>query len=375
MRMRRSLRILVVSRDFWPSLGGAEVMLHRLCREWTRLGHEVAVVTSRTDRTLPERETDAGLEIVRLPVSRVRLVGTLLFRRRLARQVGGRRADVAYVSMFKHAAAATVPAARTAGIPVVVRAEGAGVTGDMAWQRDARGGRSVARVCRTAERFVAPTAQIAGELRDAGYDARRTVVIPNGVPVPERPWSSAAAGAAQAALGLPPARWIVYTGRLHVQKGLHDLVDALTHLPADVRLLLVGDGPEREPLRRRAFAAGLAERVRLAGAVPDVAPYLCAASVFCLPSYEEGLSLSLLEAVGAGVPAVASDIPANCSALPEGCVVLAPIHDPPALAAALARTLAAPSGTAAGRRHVRDHYSLTAVAERHVTLFRSLPSP
>jgi glycosyltransferase involved in cell wall biosynthesis len=98
--------------------------------------------------------------------------------------------------------------------------------------------------------------------------------------------------------------------RLTEQKGHTYLFDALAWEPAlaDVHLAVVGDGELRDDLRRRAEALGLLPRVRFLGARRDLGNLLSAMDLFVLPSLWEGLPLSLVLAMGAGVPVVATDV-------------------------------------------------------------------
>jgi glycosyltransferase involved in cell wall biosynthesis len=172
----------------------------------------------------------------------------------------------------------------------------------------------------------------------------------------------------------------VYTGRLHESKGLRDLVRAwpivMLRWP-QARLWLIGDGPDREELFELILDLGLRDAVFMPGAFDDVQDVLAAADVFVLPSYEEGMSLSLLEAMARGVPVVASDIPGNRLLVDhQDHGLLAPLRDPVRLAQTIHEVFAAPR--AAQRRaqlahdRVRERYSLRHMAETHLALFETL---
>ena len=98
---------------------------------------------------------------------------------------------------------------------------------------------------------------------------------------------------------------LAWTGRLSPEKNLSVLIDAITRLPSDVKLLLVGDGPTERDIRNQVSTAGLSERVLQAGAMSDVRPALWAADAFVFPSISESLGLSLIEAMSAGLPCIA----------------------------------------------------------------------
>ena len=191
----------------------------------------------------------------------------------------------------------------------------------------------------------------------------------------------------------PPAmpssarRGILFVGRLNTQKGLADLLEAMVS-PAmraheaqrageTTVLDVVGDGPEREALRARAAALGLAERVRWYGALPQPAlvPLYQGACALAMPSREEGLGLVAVEAQLCGTPVVAyADGGVVDVVRPDHGGTLVTVGDIPALGDALARVLA-DEGTAHERgRRARDdmlaRFSPEAVADRYLTHYR-----
>lgn len=135
---------------------------------------------------------------------------------------------------------------------------------------------------------------------------------------------------------------LVWAGRIAPEKGLDDLLRAMTDLVAvgrDVRLDVVGDGPTRPALERDAAARGLDGRVRWLGYIGDRGAYLDAlraADLFVLSSRAEGLPKVVVEAMAAGVPVVATRVGAVPALLDDGRRGrLVPPGDPAALAAAI----------------------------------------
>jgi len=109
---------------------------------------------------------------------------------------------------------------------------------------------------------------------------------------------------------------IVAIGRLEPQKNFALAIEAMAHLSrwTDARLVILGGGRERARLIRLIDRLGLHERVRLAGHVQDIGPWLSRASCFLMTSRYEGYPASLVEALANGLPAVVTP----CStALPE----------------------------------------------------------
>lgn len=179
-------------------------------------------------------------------------------------------------------------------------------------------------------------------VRERHVPAARVRLIWNGAPLDEfAPVPHERALATRRALGLPDDAVVVGAiGRLNAQKGHAFLVDAaarLGHLPK-LRVLVAGDGDLMEPLRERAAAAGLGDRVVFAGHRTDVPDVLGAVDVFCLSSLYEGTPLALFEAMAAGKAIVSTAVDGCREVLSDGdTALLVPPADATALAAALER--------------------------------------
>ncbi len=366
------MKIALVTRRYPPLIGGAERVLSYLGPAMAAAGAEVSVLTSRLEG-MAAAEGSGSFRVARLATSRLRFVGTWLYMRELARWFARNRVDVAYVSMLKHDAYAVLAQGRRWGFPVVLRPEGAGATGDLAWQAWGRFGRRIGRRCREADAVVAISAAVRAELVGDGYDPARVVDLPNGVPVPEEPWRPRGDGG--------PFR-VVFVGRLATEKGLDALVDAWSLVRAEVPgslLTLIGEGPERPRLAARIGRLGLDDAVAMPGASADPSGVVRGSDLFVLPSREEGMSIALLEAMALGIPVVASAIPGNLALMTDGVHGrLAPPDDPPALARTILDARAdplAPAMAGAARRRVAGAFSIEAVARRHLALFARLIGP
>jgi glycosyltransferase involved in cell wall biosynthesis len=136
----------------------------------------------------------------------------------------------------------------------------------------------------------------------------------------------------------------LFVGRLIEAKGILDLVAALAAQSAAApwHLLVVGDGPLEQEVRRRAAQAGVSSKLTLTGYLrgDDLRAAYQVADLLALPSYSEGLPLVVLEAMAAGLPIVTTGIRGMADHLRDGVNGrLVPPGDPAALAAALARLL------------------------------------
>jgi glycosyltransferase involved in cell wall biosynthesis len=403
------LKLALVTRRYPPLVGGAEKVVSYLAEAVAREGADVTVVTSAPPGLgLPARESvaidsksrkrrdrpEAGgsLDVVRLGTSRVRFLGTWLYMHNLRRWFARNPIDLAYVSMLKHDAYVALGAGETLGFPVVLRPEGAGVTGDIAWQSWGNFGRRIGRRCRRAVAFIAiskaiekelETAWVSGTMRDpndrpfrpgTASNRPRIVSIPNGVPVPEAAW--------QVRPGWRESPRAVFVGRLAQEKGLDDLIAAWPTVRASyhrAQLTLIGEGPERPRLEALARSLGLGDSVDLPGAAAsdEVTEQLRQSDLFILPSHEEGMSVALLEAMALGIPVVASSISGNrrlVSDFKHGR--LAPVDDPGRLAGVIVGQWAdfdrAFHMSRSARDRVEREFSIAAVARKHLELFRQL---
>ncbi|HUO20944.1 MAG TPA: glycosyltransferase family 4 protein [Caulobacteraceae bacterium] len=191
------------------------------------------------------------------------------------------------------------------------------------------------------------------------------VQIDNGIDETFFAFSPEARQRKRQALGVPQsAPMLVTAARLNVQKGTALALESfalLTHTRPDLHYLIVGDGPERERLRARAEALGVADKVRFAGAVgrDEVSAYLSAGDIFVFPTLrQEGLPLNVLEAFASGLPAVISEH--ICE--PHFPAVGVDPQDVKGMAATLEQLLASPSSDRASTLPERHALAFAAAA-------------
>jgi glycosyltransferase involved in cell wall biosynthesis len=227
---------------------------------------------------------------------------------------------------------------------------------------------------RWAERAVRPLTTVAvcvaeSEKRAgiaAGVcDPYTTVVIPNGVDL----------AATTPAEGPNDPPRVVWVGRLQAPKDPLTLVRALGRLKTPFEADFVGDGPFRRAVELELERLGLGASVRVLGDRRDVGSLLARSDVFVLASRSEGLPLSILEAMAAGLPVVASRVGGVPELMVDGETgLLVPTGDPDLLAAAVGRllddaTLRRRLGEA-GRARVRERFDLDSVRRAHLDLYR-----
>ncbi len=301
------MRILTVSAVM--GAGGAEVVADVLVRDLDRRGHDVLLASGggfRADRL--ERD---GHRHLRVPLGTGRPLDLLRSVATLRRAVRRERPDVVHAHNVK----ACVVARLAVGprVPVVATLHGVPAHQE---RRAAR----LLRLC--AGHVVAVSSHVAATLRAEGVPADRITVVENAV----RPVQPVEREDARRRLGIGDDRPVALVlARLADQKRHDLLLEAWTDVPDTAELLVAGDGPRRAVLEQMvaAMPADVRNRIHLLGTRTDVDVLLGASDLLVLPTDWEGLPISLLEALGAGVPAVVSDV-GGVSALAAGVELVRP---------------------------------------------------
>ncbi len=212
-----------------------------------------------------------------------------------------------------------------------------------------------------------------------GAPPERVHLISNGVTMPAP--SATTRRQLLSELNLPEnSRLIGAVGRLWPQKRVKDAIwaaDLLKVIRDDVHLLIIGDGPQRDRLRRYRDQVRIGSLVHFLGQRGDVPRLLPHFDALWSTSAYEGQSNVILEAMAAGVPVVATDIPGTRELVVPGTTgYLVPVGDRAALAkntqrllndAALAARL-----SAAARQRVETEFSVERMVARHAALYREL---
>ncbi len=216
-------------------------------------------------------------------------------------------ADIVHVHAI--GPAIMVPLARVLGMRVVVTNHGP----DYDRQKWGWAARKILRLgeylgCKFANEVIVISTTIAEIVsRRCG---RGSNLIYNGVPIPELRADSSYLES----LGLEKGKYILAVARLVPEKGLHDLLSAFERMGPGSSLVIAGDADHEDEYSReiKARAAGIPD-VSMPGYVTgdDLVQLYTHAGVFVLPSYHEGLPISLLEALSYGLRTVVSNIPAN----------------------------------------------------------------
>ncbi|NYG58550.1 glycosyltransferase involved in cell wall biosynthesis [Nocardioides daedukensis] len=288
--------------------GGAEVVAATLARDMVERGHRVQLASSGGFRA--DGAAAHGVELVDVPMtgrSPRELTGAV---RRLRGAAGRLGPDLVTCHNVKATLVARIGVGRR--VPVVTTLHGVPPE-----QLPA-----AARILRhTADHVVAVSPHVAGQLAGQGFPAERISTIENAVvppPVHDR-------ATARDELGLAPERPVaVCLARLVPQKRHDILLRAWARVAGEPLLLLAGDGPNRPGLEALAAELGITDRVLFLGERTDVDRLLAAADLSVLSTDWEGMPISMLEAMGLGLPVVVTRVGGVVETLGEAVRLVEP---------------------------------------------------
>ncbi len=350
------MRICFLSRRFFPAISGMSVYALNLLRQLVRDGHDVTMISQY-------RADPAGADVYGggppPPVPGVRVIGLESTGEQAV--TAGRPADfeadvaamVAAVEV-EHArnpfdvihaqygypnGLAALEASRRTGVPNLVSIQG----GDGHWvgaccatHRDA-----MRAVLGHAGAVLIGSASFAEEVRgNHGTPAGRFTIVPGATDTERfRPRDETRLGD----LGDPPT--LLYHGRVDVRKGVMELLDAfasLVHSGRDLRLIVSGIGPDVAAVGNRIEWLGLGDRARMTGyaSYEDAPEVYRLGGIFVSPTYSEGFSNTILEAMASGLPVVSTRAVGVVDCLEDGRNgLLVEPRDSDGLCAAIARLL------------------------------------
>lgn len=357
-------------------VGGAEQQLRLLLRH---LPVDCDVVTLTDPGAVAKGLAADGVRVTHLGMRGNRDLGALP---RLVRLIRAGGYDLVHTHLYRACVYGRI-AARLAGVRAVVATEHSLGATQMEGRRLTAGVRALYLATeRLGSTTVAVSPAVADRLKRWGVPAPRIEVIPNGIDLDRFRFDQERRESARRHLGLPEDAYVVGgIGRLARGKRFDVLVHALTRLPDDCRLLLVGGGPEEQTLRRTAREAGVADRVLLAGERPylpdgspgpDLPSLICAMDLFASPSTEEAFGLAAVEALACGLPVLYASCPA-LEALPPPAAGRRVHGGPEAYARAIAEVRAAGPRprTAPEAAH---RYSITRSAARLMDVYAAAAS-
>lgn len=398
------MRILHILDHSIPLHSGYTFRTLAILREQRALGWDTHHVTSAKQEncTVPEEDVD-GLHFYRTPPARGRLSTLPLFNqigiidtlaKRLDEIIPLIRPDILHAHSPALNAIAALRAGRKHGIPVVyeVRAFWEDAAVDHGTSREWGLRYRLTRALETSafKRVDAITTICEGLRRDIvarGIPAQKVTVIPNAVDIEKFSVGGTGDATLKEQLGLNGHRIIGFIGSFYAYEGLDLLLQAFPTILAsapDIRLLLVGGGPQEDSLKHLASGLGIKDKVIFTGRVPhdQVQRYYDLVDILAYPRHSMRLTelvtpLKPLEAMAQGRLLVASDVGGHKELIQDGKTgILFKSEDPQALADAVLRLLAEesrwPELRAAARRFVETERNWPKSVSNYVAIYKRL---
>jgi glycosyltransferase involved in cell wall biosynthesis len=353
----RKLRVAFIGgRGVISKYSGIETYYEEVGKHLTQMGHEVTAYC-RTYFTPAQKEHN-GIRLLRLPTIRSKHLETVIHTLLSTLHALTQKYDVVHYHTLGPALFSFIP--RLSGKKTVVTVQG------LDWQRK-KWGRIASAVLRLGEQasVTLPNAtMVVSETLQRRYQEVRgvdTFYVPNGGLLRERrdprkilEW------------GLDPGKYVLFLGRFSPEKNCHLLVEAFEQLDTDVKLVMAGASSYCDEYSRK-LRTHASDRIRMLDWVSGdtLDELLTNAMIFVLPSDLEGLSLALLDAMGAGLCVLTSDVPENREVV-EGAGYLFTRGSASDLADRLRFLIANPAvREAAGRtakRRIQDQYQWPEIA-------------
>jgi len=295
----RSMKIAIIVNFFPPKwLAGTEIATYHMAEHLAKRGHEVHIITSLDD-DLVENSYEKGFHIHRIPVIRIRTIGLIFFWTDIFRTIKKIDPDIVHAQSLIFAIPALI-SKKFLKIPYVVWGQGSDIYIRNWFMKVVS-----KTIIKNADSALALTKSMR-EVMQAIYNCD-IPVVPNGIDIedysdrPDKQDSET------------PRKRILFVGRLDPVKGVQYLLKAMkivSKVLPEAKLILVGDGEERENLESLTNTLGLSDRVDFVGRISheEIPDYLYQADIFVLPSLSEGFPLVILEAMACGLPIVATRV-------------------------------------------------------------------
>lgn len=332
--MSSSLKVCIFTETYYPVIGGGETQTRLLAEGLASRGHEVTIVTRRSDASLQKVERYGEITVYRLPPSggqHYKKWG-MLFSGLAALARLHRKYDLIFVSGFRVIGVSAILVSKIFGKVCVLKSDN---NGEMSGKFFSGGLTKYGlnekslpfkialrfrnRFLRSAHAFVAISKEIEAEIsHHGGIPASKIIYIPNSVNTKIfHPVRKSEKDRLKRRLGLSTNITLVtYTGRLVSYKGLPLLLKAWKEIQAKyakVLLLLVGSasndifGCEQE-LKDFVNANRLENTIWFVGEVPEVSKFLKASDIFVFPTEREAFGISLIEAMACALPVISTPV-------------------------------------------------------------------
>jgi glycosyltransferase involved in cell wall biosynthesis len=308
------MKVLMVISQFHPMIGGAEKQAKLLAKTLIKKGVNVTILTGWWKFGTPHREMVGGISVFRnfscwgiFGIRGIRTLGALIYMFTLGLFLLAHRReyDIIHVHQALYPAfVAVVTGKHILRKPVIVKTASSGMTSDIKQlKRYLFGNMQLRYLIQNMACLIANSKVGGDEFKAIGFPESRTVLIPNGVEIPEGK-----------VIFLGEVRYVLTVARLSLEKGIDVLLKAWAKVAAlhpTLKLIIAGHGPLESSLKKLCKDLRLVDCVEFIGSIPNVNEQLINADLFVLPSRTEGLSNALLEAMSHGLPCIATNVGGN----------------------------------------------------------------
>jgi len=345
--------------------GGQEIRILEESRGMIERGHEVIVVCPPESRIFAEAPK-RGVPVVALPIGKKRLKGAMAFRAWLKSQA----VDVINTHSSTDSWLAAIACKTLSNPPAIVRTRH--ISAPITQNATTRW------LYTKATRHIVTTGEMIRQqlIRDNQYSGEMITSVPTGIDTQR--FSPGDKSEIRKKLGLvPDGKYLGIVATLRSWKGHLFLLDAFARLDAPLwKLLIVGEGPMRDPIQARINELGLTDRVQLVGQQDHPEDWMRALDIFCLPSYaNEGVPQAILQAMLTGWPIVTTPVGAIPEAVEhEQSALIVPAKDADALRVAITALMDDPDlGTRMGktaRESAMKRFSKDSMLDKMMLVFK-----
>jgi glycosyltransferase involved in cell wall biosynthesis len=368
------LRILRIAPDIYPHMvGGFGIHVHEMSKEQVKLGHDVTVYTASED-VESEYETSDGYH-VRNFKPLVKLLGNSIMLAMLFDLIK-EQSDYDVVHAHSHLFFSTNLSAvsrKLGSTPLVITNHGLNSQTAPEWFQKFYTATGARLTFAAADKILCYTETEKKELVDLRIKSEKIDVIHNGID------TDLFVPAKEPCFDKKNLLWV---GRYAKGKGIDYLIEAFSILKKkhlDVTLTLVGKGPEKDHIAKTIRDKNLENSVVMKDFVPnsEIVDMYQNSSIFVLPSLEEGVPRTILEAMSCGIPVVCSRLPQLVDII-DGGGLLVPLRDAQTLADTISKVLSSSSLAEEfrknGRQNVVENYSWKDTVKKTISRYKTLIS-
>ena len=365
------MKILRVVSDLYPSVvGGLGLHTHEMSKWQAKMGYDVTMYTSNPDGRSAEESKD-GYKILRFkPVLKI---GGNSFMPMLFFKLFRTRNDFDIVHAHAHLFFSTNLCAlvrRLGSPPLVITNHGLISQTVPMWVHKIYIPTIAKWTFKSADKIICYTEKEKSMLKKLGIDSDKIAVIHNGtdtnmfIPCEKEKNSNQ----------------ILWIGRFTPGKGVEYLIDAFNILIKEypnLKLIMIGKGPLKGNIEQKIQNLNLSKNITIMNFIPNskLPEIYQNSDVFVLPSINEGVPRTILEAMACGLPIVCTELPQLINIV-EGCGSLVPLRDPQALAEAISKIISdkerAQKLGENGRKKVVENYSWEDTVKRTINLYEGL---